>query len=133
MVSVPEPKARSPNEIGILRLAEQARFGTPDRDAPTITMNAVKLRIELKEHRATLVKGWRKKAMTADKVASLTTFQQYRRGRILMVAARYFGSKAGIEEIATLMGMTHQRVSAILGDAVELLESEGLICRNGVK
>ncbi len=92
-------------------------------------MNAVQLRIELKERRATLVKGWRKKAMAADKLAGLSTFKQYRRGRILMVAARYFGSKAGIEEIATLMGMTHQRVSAILGDAVELLESEGLIDR----
>lgn len=92
-------------------------------------MNAVQLRIELKERRASLVTGWRKKAMSAEKVSGMTTFQQYRRGRMLMVAARYFGSKDGVEQIASVMGMRHQRVSAILRDAVQVLESNGLIDR----
>ena len=92
-------------------------------------MTAVQLRTELKESRVSLVTGWRKKAMASDKVAGLSTFQQYRRGRMLMVAARYFGSRSGVEEIASVMGMRHQRVSAILRDAVAVLESEGLIDR----
>ena len=62
-------------------------------------------------------------------MAGLTTFQQYRRGRMMMVAARYFGSKSGVEEIAAVMGLRHQRVSAILRDAVKVLESDGLIDR----
>ena len=90
-------------------------------------MSAVKLRIDISDGRASLVKGWTKRALSGIRVSSEA--QRYRRRRMIVVAARYFGHGKGVEEISEVMGISHQRVSAILGDAVKLLESQGLILR----
>ena len=92
-------------------------------------MKAVELRIEIASNRAALAKGWGRKALSGINVFSEA--QQYKRRRIILVATRYFSQGKGVEEISAVMGISHQRVSAMLGDAVKLLEYRGLILRNG--
>ncbi len=71
-----------------------------------------------------LVPGWHAAGISA--ASGLSNFQRKRRLRVMNVARDYF-SGTDVKEIAKSLGVTHQRVSSILNDAVVVLKENLLI------